>query len=105
RVAVLALDLEVGEHGLAARTPVDDVVVAVDEAFLVEPHERLADRAGQARIHREALAPPVAGRTETLQPADDRSARLFLPRQHPREESVVTEVFLGLPFPVELTFP
>src|SRR5262249_37843230 len=37
RVALLALHLEVGEHGLAARAPVDDVVVAVDQAFLVEP--------------------------------------------------------------------
>ena len=49
RVALLALHLEVGEHRLAARAPVDDVVVAVDQPFFLEAHER-------------PRAPPARGR-------------------------------------------
>src|SRR5207302_3332216 len=43
-VALLALHLDVGQNRLALRAPVDDVVVAVDQPFFPEPHERFAHR-------------------------------------------------------------
>ena len=94
-VALLALDLEVGEHGLAARAPVDDVVVAIDQPLVVEAHEHLAHRARQPLVHREALARPVAGGAEPLQLADDRAARLLLPLPDALDELLAAEVVLA----------
>src|SRR5262249_29171227 len=37
-VALLSLHFEVGEHGLAARAPVHDVVVAIDQPLFPEPN-------------------------------------------------------------------
>src|SRR5205807_6327791 len=78
-VALFALDLEVGEHRLTPRAPVDDIVVAVDQALFPEPHERLAHGPRQARVHRDALARPVARSAKALELADDGAARLLLP--------------------------
>ena len=84
-VALLALDLDVRENGLALRAPVDDAVVAVDQPFFPEPHERLPHRAHEPGVHREALARPVARGAETPELADDRAAGLFLPLPGARE--------------------
>ena len=55
-VVVLVLDLDVGERRQAARAPVDDALGAVDQPVVVEPLEDGLDGAGQALVHREALA-------------------------------------------------
>src|SRR5207244_7017281 len=60
-VALLSLDLQVGKRRLAAGTPVDDVVAAIDQPLLPEPNEHLADRRRESRVHREPPARPVAG--------------------------------------------
>jgi hypothetical protein len=44
-LALHLLDLVVGERGLAARSPVDDALAAVDQAFSIELHEVDAHRA------------------------------------------------------------
>src|SRR5207245_10239732 len=75
-ISLLALDLEVGEHRLAARAPVDDVVVAVDQSLVVQAHEHLAHGARQPLVHGEAQARPVAGGTELLELTDRKSTRL-----------------------------
>src|SRR5262249_5146464 len=93
-VALLALDLDVREHGLARRAPVDDAVVAVDQPFFPEPHERLAHGMREPRVHREALTRPVTRGAEASKLADDLTARLLLPLPGPREVSVAAEVFL-----------
>src|SRR5262249_26968413 len=95
-VALLALDLDVREHGLALRAPVDDAVVAVDQPFFPEPHERLAHRAREPRVHRETLARPVTRGAEASELPDDLAARLFLPLPRAREVAVAAEVFLRL---------
>ena len=61
---VVVLDLEVGERGAAVDAPVDDALAAVDEAVLVEVHERLAHGALARLVHRERLAFPVGGGAE-----------------------------------------
>src|SRR5262249_30367789 len=95
-VALLALDLDVREHGLALRAPVDDVVVAVDQPLFPEPHERLAHRAREAGVQGEALARPVARGAQTPELADDLAAGFLLPLPRALEISVAAEVFLRL---------
>ncbi len=76
---VLVLDLDVRQGRMAAGAPVDQPLAAVDEALFVEPDKDLAHGLGQAFIHREALALPVAGGAELLELADDAPAVLLLP--------------------------
>src|SRR5205085_1202491 len=52
----------IAERGVAARAPVDHVLAAIDESFLVKPHEDFADGAREALIEREAFAGPIAAR-------------------------------------------
>jgi hypothetical protein len=102
RVALFALHLEIRQHGLAARAPVDDVVVLVDEAFLVETDEGLAHGAGQPGIHGEALARPVAGGAEALELADDGPAGFLLPLPGALQEDLPPDVVSGLALGGEL---
>ena len=102
RVALLALHLEVGEHRLAARAPVDDVVALVDQALLPEAHEDLAHRPREAGVHGEALPRPVARGPQPLELADDGAARFLLPLPDARRERLAPEVFLRLALQREL---
>src|SRR5690606_28366470 len=54
----------VGQRSQAARAPVDDVLAAVDQALLVQAHERLAHRARELRLQRELRPRPVARTTD-----------------------------------------
>ncbi len=91
------LDLEVGEAGLAARAPVDHPGAAVDQALLVERHEGLAHRAGEALVEREALARPVGRAAEALELADDHV--MVIVRHLPRllKERLAPEILTGFP--------
>src|SRR6185503_12789892 len=91
-VAILALHLEIGQHGLAARTPVHDVVVAVDQALLPELDERLPHGPRQPGVHGEALARPVAGGAELPELAGDGASGLLLPPPDALDEGLASEV-------------
>ena len=71
--------LLVGQRGLAARAPVDDVLAAVDEPLVVELLEHGAHGKRAAGVHGKPLALPVAGAAERLELVDDGAAVLFLP--------------------------
>ena len=58
-VDLLLLDLEVGDRGVEARVPVHQALVAVNQIFVVKPHEHTQNGFVQAVIHREALTAPV----------------------------------------------
>ena len=77
-VDLALFDLQVRDRGVEFRVPVDQPLVAVDQAFLVELHEDAQHGAGQALVHGEALARPVAGRAQPAQLLQDRAAG-FLP--------------------------
>jgi hypothetical protein len=83
---ILVLHLQIGESGLASRTPIDDVVTPVDEAFPVEPNKYFFDRFGEALIHGEPFTTPVTGGSESLQLTDDRSPGLLFPFPDPLDE-------------------
>ena len=54
QVDLAVLDLEVTERRLAGMVPVDQAIRAIDQAVLVQPAERLADRPRRDLVHREA---------------------------------------------------
>ncbi len=73
------LDFEIGNRGLEMRVPVDQPLVAIDEALIIERHEDLLHGLAQSLIHGEALARPVGGDAEPLVLTDNRAAGFFLP--------------------------
>ena len=91
-VGLLVLHLEVRQRRPAARAPVDDVLVAVDEPLAVERHELAAHGARQARIQREPLARPVHRLAELAHLAGDRLVRHLHPVPHARLERLAPEV-------------
>ena len=85
------LGLEIAERRPAARTPVDEIAIAIDEALLVEGDEHFAHRARQPFVHGEALALPVAGNAEAGELAGDRRTGLALPRPDALDELLAAE--------------
>jgi hypothetical protein len=74
--------------------PVDDALAAVDQSFVVIGIKDFRDRIRQAFVHREALALPVTGRTESLQLFDDPASVEFAPFPGTLEEFVAADSVL-----------
>src|SRR5690606_37977088 len=73
------LDLEVRDCGEQLRVPIDQTLVLVDQALLVERDENLDDSLRQTLIHSETLTAPVGRSTKALQLVEDRAAGFGLP--------------------------
>ena len=78
-LTVPLFDLDVGDGGLEMGVPVHQPLVAIDQAFLMELDEHLADGGRQPLVQGEALAAPVAGGAQAAQLVDDGPAGLGLP--------------------------
>ena len=103
RVLHLAvLHLEVRDRGPGTGVPVDDVVVAVDQALLVERREDAIDGSDVPLVEREALALVVAGGPQALVLLDDLRAVLLLPAPDALDERVATDVVSRDPLVAEL---
>ena len=94
-VDVLVEHLEVGDRRPALPAPVDDAVVAVDEAPLVQVDEELEHGPRVALVHREALARVVERRAERAELAHDRLAGLLQPGPDLLDEGVAAELVPG----------
>ena len=86
------LDLEVGDGRLQLDVPVDQPLVAIDQAGLVERHEGMDHGLAQALVHGEALAAPVRRIAEPAHLADDGAARLRLPLPDLGHERLAAEL-------------
>ena len=86
------LDLEVRDGRPRPGVPVDHVVVAVDQALLVEVDEDLLDRAHVRRVEREALVLVVRRGAEALELLDDGGAVLVAPAPHALDERLAPEL-------------
>src|SRR4029079_15497360 len=75
-----------------ARVPVDHVVVAVDQALLVQGDEDLVDRLHIALVEGDALVLEIAGDAESLELLDDRPAVLFAPLPDALDERFPAEL-------------
>src|SRR6266480_670358 len=89
------LDLEIRDHRVHYRIPIDQPLVAINQTFPIKLDEDSADRGGRRRIHREAFAPPVGRSSEPAKLAGNRPARLFLPLPNPRDEPVSAKALFG----------
>src|SRR3546814_1980703 len=75
----LRLHLQVRNRGAELRVPVDEALVAIEQALVVKLDEHLDDGGGKALVHREALVRPVARRAQAAELPGDLAARLRLP--------------------------
>src|SRR5690348_6799155 len=71
--------LEIGNRGLAARAPVDDVLATVDQTFVPEMNEILAHGTGETGVQSEPLAGPIDACAFAPDLRLDASAVLFFP--------------------------
>ncbi len=78
-VNVLVRDFEVGKRGFAARAPVNQRPLAVNQTLLMEPDEDFDHRPRQALIQGEALAAPVAGGAQPAQLMENLAAVALAP--------------------------
>lgn len=103
-VVVLVLDLDVGDRGEAARTPVDDPLGAVDQPVVEQPLEDGLDGLGQSLVHREPLTGPGDAVTEPPHLPGDLAAGLFLPLPDPLDKGLTAQVLPGLALFREFAF-
>src|SRR3546814_1216343 len=73
------LDLEIRDGGAELRVPVDEALVAIQQALPVKLNEHLLDGFRKAFVHGETLVRPIARRAEPPELAGDRPARLRFP--------------------------
>ncbi len=101
--ALFVLHFEVGDGGLDAWVPVDDVGAAVDEALFVEADEGFFDRDAEAVVHGEVFAGPIDGGAEALHLVEDGSAVELAPAPDALDEGLAAKLFAGGAFGGELT--
>src|SRR5512132_1081762 len=89
------LDLQVGNGGSQERVPVDQPLVAIDQAPFVQVDEYLADGGGKPLVHGEAFAGPVAGSAQAAQLGGDGTPRLRLPCPYPFDEAFAPQPLPG----------
>ena len=92
------LHLGIGQGGKAVGAPVDDAAALVDQAFFIQLAEGLADGAGAALVHGEAVAAPVAGGAHLLLLLDDAAAVFLLPRPDALQKLLASQVVTGQAF-------
>ena len=92
---LLVLHFRVGNRGVAHRAPVDDPASLVDPPFLMHLDEDFRDGFVATLIHCEALAVPVAGRTQLFELVDDPAAVLLAPVPAVLEEFLAAQVLLA----------
>ena len=84
------------------RVPVDQPLVLVDQPFLVEGDEHLADGVGQTFVHGEAFAGPVHRGAEAAHLMGDVAAGFGLPFPDLLDELLAAEIVTGLALGGEL---
>ena len=91
-------DFKIGDRRLATRTPVDDVLAPINQAFFVQPDEHLAHGARQVLIHGEVFAIPIHGSAQPLHLVENCSAVMPLPFPHALDKCLASEIATLLAF-------
>ncbi|KAI6875755.1 valyl-tRNA synthetase-like protein [Hortaea werneckii] len=79
KLDLLVIAWYVGKCGSETRTPVDESVRAVDEAFIVQLHKCLTDSCGKVLVHGEGLPRPIHRTTQPPQYLVDLDVVLLFP--------------------------
>ncbi len=101
---IFMLHLKVGKSRVAARAPVDQAIIPVDQTLFVEGDEHLTHRLGQTLVHSEAFPLPVAGGTEAFELIDDLTTRFAPPLPDPLNEAIATQIMAVPSFGGQLLF-
>ncbi len=99
---LLVHHFQVRHRGDAARTPIDDVLAAIDQPFFIQADEGLAHRARHAVVHGEVLARPVDRSAQPLHLLKNYAAVMLLPVPHARDERLASHVAAVLALAGEL---
>ena len=91
-VFLLRHHFEVGHCRLQHRIPVDQALAAIDQAFVVQPHEGFIDHRRQFVVHREVLVRPADAVAHAAHLARDGGARAVLPVPHLGDEILAPEI-------------
>ncbi|CDN46068.1 Uncharacterized protein BN871_KJ_00010 [Paenibacillus sp. P22] len=91
-VHFLVLDLDVGQGRARCRIPVDDLGAAIDQPFLVQADEHLANGFGKPLVQREALAGVVQGKAHLAPLAADRPRIRVLPLPYLLQEFLAAQI-------------
>src|SRR2546426_2112 len=73
------LHFQIRNRRLAARTPVDDILPAIDQPFFIQPNKNFAHRARKILVHGEILAVPIYGHSQPLHLVKDGATVMPLP--------------------------
>src|SRR5262249_41033315 len=92
RLDFLVVDLEVGQRTFAARAPVDELTVAIDQTAFEQLDEDLTHRSGETCIEGEALAAPIAGGAQAAKLLKNAPALFLSPLPHAIEEFVAAKL-------------
>jgi hypothetical protein len=85
-------DLQVGDGGPEPWIPIDQALVAIEQAVAVELDEDLDHGAAEAVVHGEALVLPIAGSTEPAQLPRNLPPALLLPLPNAADELLPAEI-------------
>ena len=97
------LHFQVGNGGAEMRVPVDEALVAIEEAALVQLHEGPDHGLRKALVHGEAFIGPVHGAAQATQLARDRPAAFRLPVPDLGDEILAAIVGALFALRIELT--
>ena len=95
---LFVLDLEIGNRRLAPRTPVDDVLAAINQSFFIQADENLAHGAGKPVVHGEVFAVPIDRRAQPLHLVENRAAVVLLPFPDALDERLAPQIAALLAF-------
>ncbi|OPY11787.1 MAG: hypothetical protein A4E69_02628 [Syntrophus sp. PtaB.Bin138] len=101
---LLVLHFQIGDGGVAAGAPVDDVIPLIDQILIVEADKNFPDGTGEPVVHGEPLTLPVAGASQPLQLIDDDPAEFGLPLPDPIDELLPAEIMACQPLPGQFLF-
>ncbi len=103
-LALLALDLDVGQRGAAADAPIHEPLAAIDQPALPKRLEGMKDGLRASLVHREGLALPVERSAQAAQLAQDRLLTVPRPRLHAVVERLAAHGPAVDPLGLELLF-
>ena len=97
-VGFCRLHLKVRNRRFQLRVPVDEALVFVDEALVVQLDEDFADSVAEAFVHGEAFTRPVGRGTKARQLLHDFAAGFAFPFPNTVQEFLAAEVAAGYAF-------
>ena len=84
--ALFVLDFDIRQSRAILATPINHARAAVDQAFVEQGHEGMADSLRALLVHRETRAAPIEAGAQAAKLHQNRIAGLAAPFPHPFQE-------------------